>query len=524
MAEIRPGDGRPVIDYMARDADSLLRAMRELVPEKLPSWRDVRGEADFGNVLLELFAHLGDILSYYTDRVANESFLGTARSRRSVIEHLRLIGYQLGTAAPASALLTVSVDAAVADPVTVRRGDAFATRSRKDAPSVRFEYTGGTPLVIDFGAITPVDGVRTFGDPANRVGIPVEEGRLFADEVLGRSDGSADQRFAIPHPQVVYRPPGSQRQAGTDVVITTVPDGGSPATWKQRDTLAFSGAGDHHFVLEVDENERATVVFGDGTFGAVAPRQATVRATYRTGGGQAGNVAPGEIQTVVNAPAIALLGATVTNPLAATGGDDRESIEHAVRHAPAVSRSQGRAVTAQDYESLALSLPGVGKVLARRGAWNQVTLVVAPSGGGHVSDVLELKLKAFLEDKRMLSQTVEVQEARYVEILVTARVGVESYYVPEDVFAAVRRSAGALLAFDAVEFGQPVFLSSFYKAATEVPGVRSVAITEFRRGDSTGSPLEPFGRIVLVPEELPTAPDSAAYAGGIQLLADPGGA
>ena len=51
-------------------------------------------EADFGNVLLQLFAHMGDILSYYQDRVANESFLGTARTRRSVIEHLRLIGYQ----------------------------------------------------------------------------------------------------------------------------------------------------------------------------------------------------------------------------------------------------------------------------------------------------------------------------------------------------------------------------------------------------------------------------------------------
>ena len=54
-------------------------------------------------MLLELFAHIGDILSYYQDRVANESFLGTARTRRSVIEHLRLIGYELGTAAPAAA-------------------------------------------------------------------------------------------------------------------------------------------------------------------------------------------------------------------------------------------------------------------------------------------------------------------------------------------------------------------------------------------------------------------------------------
>ena len=77
--------------------------MRALIPAKLPEWTDHSSEADFGNVLLELFAHMGDILSYYQDRVANESFLGTARTRRSVIEHLRLIGYELATAAPAAA-------------------------------------------------------------------------------------------------------------------------------------------------------------------------------------------------------------------------------------------------------------------------------------------------------------------------------------------------------------------------------------------------------------------------------------
>src|SRR3954462_4135412 len=109
MAEIRQVDGRPVIDYMARDYESLLRAMRAQIPAKLPEWQDFANEADFGNVLLELFAHIGDILSYYQDRVANESYLSTARTRRSVIEHLRLIGYQLGTAAPAAAMLSLSV-------------------------------------------------------------------------------------------------------------------------------------------------------------------------------------------------------------------------------------------------------------------------------------------------------------------------------------------------------------------------------------------------------------------------------
>src|SRR5262252_8449955 len=122
MAEIKNVDGRPVIDYMARDYASFLQSMRALIPEKLPQWTDYESDADFGNVLLQLFAHMGDILSYYQDRVANESFLGTARTRRSVIQHLRLIGYKLGTAVPAAASLQVTVPAAVNAVVTVARG------------------------------------------------------------------------------------------------------------------------------------------------------------------------------------------------------------------------------------------------------------------------------------------------------------------------------------------------------------------------------------------------------------------
>src|ERR1051326_5502612 len=121
MAEIKQINGRPIIDYMARDYDSLLRAMHELIPQKLPEWTDFASEADFGNVLLELFAHMGDILSYYQDRIANESFLGTAQPRRSIIHHLQLIGYTWATAAPAAASLSLTVPGNTKGKVTINK-------------------------------------------------------------------------------------------------------------------------------------------------------------------------------------------------------------------------------------------------------------------------------------------------------------------------------------------------------------------------------------------------------------------
>jgi hypothetical protein len=518
-----PGDPRPVIDYMARDYNSLLQAMRDAIPERLPEWTDFDNEADFGNVLLELFAHLGDVLSYYQDRVANEAFLATARTRRSVIDHLRLIGYELATAAPATSLLSVSVRDNVTDVVTVNQGDAFATHSRQGQPAVRFEYTRATPLIIDFSTVPVVDGRRTFGDPVQRDGIPLEQGRLFRDEVLGISDGSKDQRFPVAHPAVIRRPPGSD-QLTPDVTLQTRL-GTVVTSWRMRDTLASSDHGEPDFVLEIDDADRASVVFGDGTFGVIPPAGAVVTATYRTGGGIAGNVGVGTIDTIADAPALALLGAVVTNIEPGTGGAERESIEHAVRHAPATFRSRDRAVTGQDYEALAANFKEIGKVRAGVAGLNRVRLLVALSGGrGRVSDTLEAAIQRYMEDRRMLGQVVEIADVDYVPILVTAEIGVVNYYVEAEVTAAVRQAGAALLAFDAVDFDQPLFLSAFYERLQEVPGVSFVNITEFRRAlaDGAASPADLIpdnsGRIVLGRDELPTVPDLPDYRDGIKVV------
>jgi hypothetical protein len=516
MAEITHVDGRPVIDYMARDYDSLLRAMRDLIPGKLPEWQDHANEADFGNVLLELFAHVGDILSYYTDRVANESFLGTARTRRGVIEHLRLIGYELGTAAPAATSLSLTVPGTVTATVVINQGDAFATRSRKDAPSVRFEYAREAPLTIDFGSITPdpATGRKVFGGPGS--GIPVEEGRLIAGEVLGTSDGTPNQRFPLAHSRLILRPPSTSGALGRDVVLVTQL-AASVDAWTRRETLAFSQAGQRDFVVEIDADDRATVSFGDGTFGTIPAQGAVIRASYRFGGGQLGNVPADAIATIVNAPQLALLGASVTNPTPATGGAERESIDHAVQHAPAVFRSLRRAVTAGDYEALARTFKGVAKVRAVATGWNRVTLFVAPEGGGKVSDVLEAGLIGHLEDKRMLSQIVEIEDVDYVPIFVTAEIAIESFYIRSDVVARVQAAAADVIAFDRVGFGEILYLSRFYDVSQSIPGVVFVNITEFRRGDRAEPTVDPLGKIELGPNEVPVIPSGADYAAGMRV-------
>ncbi|MBI3803964.1 MAG: putative baseplate assembly protein [Nitrospirae bacterium] len=105
---------RPVIDYVTKDYEGFRQGMLNQIPLLLPNWTD-RSESDFGVVLVELFAYVADILSYYQDRVANEAYLPTATQRRSVVELLRLIDYQIdpGLAASAAVHFEVSADVTV---------------------------------------------------------------------------------------------------------------------------------------------------------------------------------------------------------------------------------------------------------------------------------------------------------------------------------------------------------------------------------------------------------------------------
>lgn len=87
----------PNLDYLAKDEATLRRTLLDRFAQLVPTWSEAqrRNPADLGVTLLELFAHLGDRLSYRQDAVATEATLRTARRRTSVRRHVRLVDYRL---------------------------------------------------------------------------------------------------------------------------------------------------------------------------------------------------------------------------------------------------------------------------------------------------------------------------------------------------------------------------------------------------------------------------------------------
>jgi predicted phage baseplate assembly protein len=110
----------------------LLRALGR-DPGPLEGWRP-SGD-DFGLMWLEMWAYVSDVLGFYDERVANESYIRTAVRRTSLRRIVELLGYTPSAGVAATAVLAALADGAEAvilPPATGFRSSAFGN----EAPQV----------------------------------------------------------------------------------------------------------------------------------------------------------------------------------------------------------------------------------------------------------------------------------------------------------------------------------------------------------------------------------------------------
>ena len=69
-----------------------------------------RESRDASIALLDAWAMVGDVLTFYQERIANEAYLRTATERRSVLELARLVGYRLKPGLSASVYLAYTLE------------------------------------------------------------------------------------------------------------------------------------------------------------------------------------------------------------------------------------------------------------------------------------------------------------------------------------------------------------------------------------------------------------------------------
>ncbi len=294
-----------------------------------------------------------------------------------------------------------------------------------------------SPTVVDVQA-------HTIGGTAPTVHAEVVHG-----EILGRSDGTPAQRFALQRRPVV----------ASDAPLTLAALlGEDQQDWTEVPHFATSGPDDRHFRVDAyaGEVQFGPAIRGAGgglvRHGAVPPVGAVLRLhTYRTGGGQAGNVARGQIRVLkTSIPYVS----RVENRTPAIGGAEAETLADAKARGPLLLRSRGRAVTAEDFEELARDVaPDAARVrcVAEDGAGAGVRVLVVP----HVASdevgrieradldppwqILE-RISNSLDERRLVGTRLLVQPPDFLWLTAVVSVSSRPRFDPAEVRTEVLRA------------------------------------------------------------------------------------
>jgi hypothetical protein len=202
--------------------------------------------------------------------------------------------------------------------------------------------------------------------------------------------------------------------------------GGKWVRWRGVESFYASGPRSRHYKIDRLSGE---VFFGDGRKGMVVPKgdQNVRTQLYRIGGGAKGNV--GTHKIVQMQQSIAYV-ESVTNYYAAQGGSDVEGIEELKLRGPHLIKSRDRAVTKEDFEWLGMQASASiarTQCLPSMEREGEVTVVIVPKFNEENPDYSEKlipstellrRVKAFLDERRLVTVKVNVERPQYREISV----------------------------------------------------------------------------------------------------------
>jgi hypothetical protein len=302
-------------------------------------------------------------------------------------------------------------------------------------------------------------------------------------QVLGAGDASQSfQRFELKRLPLTYRSAPNETGADSELTVRV-----GDIEWTEKPTLFGSTPAERAYTLATDEQGKTWVVFGDGVQGARLPSGVNnVRASYRQGVGQNGNVGADTLSQLMTRP----LGLkSVSNPMAAQGGTDPEPADQIRRTMPLGTRTIGRAVSLLDYEDFAMAFTGIAKAQAQvlqlpAGPTIAITLAgqegVALSSANPVWNNLWLALKAG-GDPHVNVALLAYQASTFRLGLKVKR---DAAYDIKPLLAAVEAALRAHYSFDARSLAQPVLQSDVIAVAHSVSGVVAVDI-DFLHGAQT---------------------------------------
>ena len=290
-----------------------------------------------------------DVLAYnthYNGLIANfalnESFLGTAQLRSSLVSLAEGIGYipKSRTASRAVVTFSINLSSLAERPTTVSLAPGVVFESSIDDITYTFQ-TRETVTATDDGS-----GIYSFKTNAGSTNIEIFEGtqktKIFIADAI-----SQDALYIIP-----------DKNLDVDTTIVRVyesPTSVAFTTYQNLKQATLINAATALYILKESPNEFFELSFGDGvTFGVTPKAGYKIEVDYLSVKGPDANdgaLFTPTSQVNVGGTGYTITSQTVTNSL---GGDIKETIQSIRTNAPFQYATQNRMVTADDYSSLVL--------------------------------------------------------------------------------------------------------------------------------------------------------------------------
>lgn len=294
-------------------------------------------------------------------------------------------------------------------------------------------------------------------------------------EVLGSGDGSKPfKRFTLKQPPVTFVSAPTPSGVASSLVVRV-----NDIQWHEAESLVGLEPADRQFTTQTDDEEKMTVIFGDGRYGARLPTGIeNVKAVYRNGIGQMGNVTAGQISLLVTRP-LGVKG--VINPLPATGGADRDSRDQARRNAPIAVTALDRLVSVADYADFARTFAGIGKASAVRladGRRQVVHLTIAGAGDIPIDKNSDLyyNLSQAVRQFGDPYQPVQIDIYHRKLLIISGKVRLLPDYLWEAVAPQIRSRLLDTFSFERRHLGQDVVLSEVISVIQAARGVAYVDV------------------------------------------------
>lgn len=367
-----------------RTFSDLSAELRGLIPQYSKSWTD-HNPSDPGIILLELLAWHAEMVLYRVNQINDRSYMN----------FVEMIGVE--PSGP-QAEITFEIDVATKDELP----ENFIMHTGTRVTAID-ELSGQETVFETVASITKEDGWwDTTGNCWVFKALAVNTIEI-KDEVLGESNGLANQEFAFSHKPIFLNKNNEEYSGNPKITI-------AGEQWDNKNDLLESQNTDNHFTVE---QIAGLIRFGGGEDavspsmkqGRIPPQGEEIICSYQTLGGVQGNVAAGAINVLKETdndytqedhivgidPSLNTI--KVINEYAATGGVELENLEDLLKKGLERIQERYRAVSEVDFECLAKqAVPG--KVARVKVIFNQNLEMSTPKKDGHVSLIILPKAEA----------------------------------------------------------------------------------------------------------------------------------